>query len=231
MFIKNWIERRKCKKDIIYFAENYYKDSSIEGNLKLTEDQKRCLKGMIKNGRLLINGVRRSGKSLIEKIFTVHQLCCHPKTRILFVSLNDRMAQGNFNDIIDSFRLLPFFLRRKCKIENCYFRNIIFKKGGLITFGLYNSIKKGESYDISICDEVDFWDTERPTVISSNKCVYLSSKRSRASWFYKTWKNSMSGHEPIWKADYLDHKMSPHDALFLQKNLGKKQYSIEMEVF
>jgi hypothetical protein len=60
-------ELTKCKKDILYFAENYFTIVNLDRGkekIKLYGAQKRVLKSMVKNNRVVLLSSRQAGKAL-----------------------------------------------------------------------------------------------------------------------------------------------------------------------
>ena len=59
-------EYKKCKDDVIYFAENYYKAITEDGlvKIKLRPYQKKMIKAMVENRFTISNQSRQSGKAL-----------------------------------------------------------------------------------------------------------------------------------------------------------------------
>jgi hypothetical protein len=69
-------EYKRCKDDIAYFAENYYKAITEDGlvNIKLRPYQKEMIRSMSRNRFTISNQARQSGKTEAFRIFLIHYI-------------------------------------------------------------------------------------------------------------------------------------------------------------
>jgi hypothetical protein len=107
-------ELRRCKKDIVYFAENFfYIVSTDEGKQKITlyEAQKRMLLNMV-NNRFSVNlASRQSGKSTLLTIFVLWMACFNDDHRAAIVANKESTAINIFKRVRMAYEQLPNYIK------------------------------------------------------------------------------------------------------------------------
>lgn len=107
-------ELRKCKNDIVYFAENFFYIVSIdEGKQKihLYEAQKRMLLNMV-NNRFSVNlASRQSGKSTLLTIFVLWMACFNDDHRAAIVANKESTAINIFKRVRMAYEQLPNYIK------------------------------------------------------------------------------------------------------------------------
>jgi len=104
----------KCKNDIIYFTETYVKiqdPNKGRSLIKLYPYQKDVLKLYKDNKYVAITQARQSGKSQISAIYIVWYLCFHNDKTTAMLANKRQIAQEIFSRVMESFELLPHFLK------------------------------------------------------------------------------------------------------------------------
>lgn len=111
-------ELTKCKKDILYFAENYFTIVNLDRGkekIKLYGAQKRVLKSMVKNNRVVLLSSRQAGKTTLITIFALHYCLFNNDKSVLVVANTEKTAIGILSRIRTAYELLPNYLKAGVK--------------------------------------------------------------------------------------------------------------------
>lgn len=107
-------ELRKCKNDIVYFAENFFYIVNIdEGKqkIKLYEAQEKMLMNMA-NNRFSVNlASRQSGKTSLLTIFALWMVCFNDDYRIAIVANKESTAINIFKRVRMAYEQLPNYIK------------------------------------------------------------------------------------------------------------------------
>jgi len=207
----------KCKKNIIYFIDNYIKVIHVDRGLiplNLYDFQKKLCK-MVKNNRFNITMCcRQSGKTTVMMAYLLWYIIFHSDKVVGILANKGSTAREILGKLQLAYENLPNFLQHGV---------IEFNKG---TFYLENGSRviaastssdsiRGYSFSLIYIDEVafippniweQFWDSVYPTVSSGKETkVILVSTPNGMNHFYKLWrdsessKNSFVNYKVIWK--------------------------------
>jgi hypothetical protein len=105
---------QKAKGDIIYFAENYFHIVNLDRGkeiIKLYKAQKRILKSMVKNNRVILLSSRQAGKTTLITIFALWFTSFNPDKSILIVANKEKTAIEILGRIRLAYELLPNWLK------------------------------------------------------------------------------------------------------------------------
>lgn len=107
------IELKRCKEDIVYFANNYVKVVNPTGliNLKLRRFQEEALRTIQENRFTKINFERQTGKTLLLTITMVHQLLFGDGKKVLCLSKNGTLARMTMDQVKFVLKELPFYMK------------------------------------------------------------------------------------------------------------------------
>jgi hypothetical protein len=108
----------KCKKDIVYFAEKFFYIINLDRGkevIKLYKAQKRILKSMVKNNRVVLLSSRQAGKTTLVTIFALWYCCFNDDKSILVVANTEKTAIGILGRIRTAYEMLPNFLKPGAK--------------------------------------------------------------------------------------------------------------------
>ncbi len=111
----------KCSKDIIYFTETYvYISDPNKGRslIKLYDYQKDLLLNFQNNKYNIALQARQSGKSQVSAIFIVWYILFHNDKVIAMLANKAQIAREIFSRVLDTFELLPHFLKPGVKYYN-----------------------------------------------------------------------------------------------------------------
>lgn len=107
-------ELRKCKSDIVYFAENFFYIVNIdEGKqkIKLYDAQKTMLLNMV-NNRFSVNlASRQSGKTSLLTIFALWMVCFNDDYRAAIVANKESTAINIFKRVRMAYEQLPNYIK------------------------------------------------------------------------------------------------------------------------
>ena len=107
-------EIKKCEKNIIYFAENYFYIVNLDKGLikiPLRSYQKRVLREFRDNRFVVLLSSRQSGKTTMSTIYTLWKCCFNDFYRVLIVANKESTAKGIFNRVRRAYEQLPVWLK------------------------------------------------------------------------------------------------------------------------
>jgi hypothetical protein len=176
------VEWHKCKNDIIYFIETYCKDVTFDGLQlhKLYPKQKECIEAYLSSNNVVVNGVRQSGKSFLNLVYTCWLLCFHKDKQIVFISKSYNTDASRFRAILEN---LPEWMQPKYMKYNMHHIQTI--TGSSIIFTYYSCCStRARLVNVLVLDEpvwVDqnelenLWAAALPIVSQVDGQVILSS--------------------------------------------------------
>ena len=110
-------EYMKCRDDIGYFLEHYYKINTAEyGNVsfKPTDNQKESLQFIKDNKRAVVIDDRQTGKTTLMLGIALHKMVFGKHSTIAIVGFRDDVASELLNNLFKAFELLPIAFKMKC---------------------------------------------------------------------------------------------------------------------
>jgi hypothetical protein len=109
----------RCKEDIIYFAEKYFKIISFKGehSIELRDYQKRMLKAMVGGDddprpHCAVNASRQIGKTTISTIFITHFLIFNELKNVAILANREKTAIEIINKVKSAYVGLPLWLQQ-----------------------------------------------------------------------------------------------------------------------
>ena len=202
-------EIKRCREDIIYFCENYYRIQSLDKGLhivKLYDVQKELLKFMVDNNRVICLSPRQGGKSSTYCMYTLWLTCFRPDKKILMLAQRESTALELLDRIKTGYEYLPTWLKPGC---------VEFNKSS-ISFSNRSSIKgmasgsdsaRGTTVNVLILDEFAFlnksiadklFTSVYPVVSSSKngKVIIVSTPNGKNNLYYDLWKKANNKNDP-----------------------------------
>lgn len=199
-FQRRIIEIAKCKRDIVYFAEKYYRVINLDKGLhiiKLYDIQKEFLQFLVNNNKVICVSGRQQGKSTIYCIYSLWLACFYPEKKIMILANKASTALELLGRIEMGYEYLPHWIKPAC---------LVFNKGE-ITFANLSSIRafasssdaaRGFSANCVILDEFAFLQkniadklfTSMYPVISSSKngrFIVVSTPNGTDNLYYDIW--------------------------------------------
>jgi len=107
-------ELKKCKKNILHFAENYFYIVNLDRGkekIQLYSCQKRVLRSLRDNRFVILLSSRQSGKTTQMTIYCLWNACFQEDQRILIVANKEQTAKSIFKRIRIAYEMLPNFLK------------------------------------------------------------------------------------------------------------------------
>ena len=199
-FQRRVIEIARCKRDIVYFAEKYYRVINLDKGLhiiKLYDIQKEFLKFLVDNNKVICVSGRQQGKSTIYCIYALWSACFSSEKKIMILANKAATALELLGRIEMGYEYLPHWIKPAC---------LVFNKGE-ITFSNLSSIRafasssdaaRGFSANCVILDEFAFLQkniadklfTSMYPVISSSKngkFIIVSTPNGTDNLYYDIW--------------------------------------------
>jgi hypothetical protein len=195
----------KCRDDIFYFAENYYKILSLKEGMiipKLRDYQYDMINSYIKNRFSIILATRQAGKSTSFEIYLCWLILFHNDQRVAVLANKAEQSRDILRKVKEAYELLPMFLTQGIKTWNA--GSIKLENGSMVIASSTSSTAiRGKSVSTLIVDERAFiannnWDafisSVYPTISSSDKSkvIYVSTFNG-LNHFYQDWIKATKG--------------------------------------
>lgn len=206
----------KCKKDILYFAENYFFILNLdEGRqkIKLYPAQRRVLKKMSKDRFFCLLASRQIGKSTLMTIYILWLALFQDDQKILLVANKEATAIEIFQRVRMAYEMIPNWL--KSPVDGEYGKtSMVLANGSKISISTTTgTAARGQAISLLILDEVafiephlvnEFWASVFPIVSSSKKAkVFMcSTANGTGNLFHKIYTEAEKG-ESNWGCDKI----------------------------
>lgn len=152
------MEIAKCKRDICYFAEKYFKIINLDIGLttiKLYPKQKDLLDYFVKEKRCIVLASRQSSKTTTYTIYALWLCMFHNEKRIMLLANKADTVTEIMSRIQLAYEYLPNFL--KVAVITWNKQEIIFSnKSAIKGFATASDAARGYSANVVICDEFSF---------------------------------------------------------------------------
>jgi hypothetical protein len=200
-------EIEKCKKDILYFAENYFfilVPGKGKEKIKLYSAQKRILKKMKNDRFFILLASRQVGKSTLMTIYLLWTALFFNDERILLVANKEATAIEIFGRIRMSYELMPNWL--KSPIAETYGKTgMDLENGSRIQISTTTgTAARGQAVSILVIDECafieehmmdPFWASVFPIVSASStsKVFICSTPNGTGNLFHSLYTGAVEG--------------------------------------
>jgi hypothetical protein len=206
----------KCKKDITYFAENFFYITTSEFGkqmIKLYPPQRRILKSLGNHRFTIVCSSRQAGKTTLMTIFALWMTSFESDKRIVIVANKEKTAIMILRRIQTAYQKLPNWLKPGIKAWGS--TEIIFENDSSISISTTTgSAARGESINVLIIDEMahieehlieDFWGSVIPTIASSRttKIFAVSTPKGTGNKFYEIYTEAEAG-TSTWHSEKID---------------------------
>lgn len=210
-------ELRKCKSDVIYFAENFFYIVNLDQGkqkIKLYEAQKKMLLNMV-NNRFSVNlASRQSGKSTLLTIFVLWMACFNDDHRAAIVANKESTAINIFKRVRMAYEQLPNYIKPGVKDYGKTGMTLANDSSIVVSTTTATSIR-GDSLTTLAIDEVafiephileEFWSSVIPAVSSGKKTKVLlvSTPNGVGNKFYEIFSGAENGTLSSWKSSRID---------------------------
>jgi hypothetical protein len=217
-------ELKKCKEDIVYFAENYFHIINLYsggGVIKLYNVQKRILNSLISDNHLIVNSSRQTGKTVLETIYALWVACFYPNRNIVIVMCSADGAVNIFKRIKMAYEKFPSFL--KPDIQKVSKTSWSFNNGSKINVHSITSTFDFRGLAVSdlVVDEMSFMSENNlenlliamAPIISSkekSKIFITSTPNTRNNKFFQLYSLAGKGFLQNWKAEKINWQDIPN---------------------
>lgn len=198
--VKEW---KKCKNDILYFAEKYCKLMTPEGikHITLRDYQKRYLKHLEKNRLSIYLACRQCGKTTTSAIFMLHYILFNIDKNALVLGNKRKTAVEILDKAKKIFYEIPYFL--KPGIYKWNEAEIVLDNGCRL-MAEATTINSGISFTFHcvLADEfahikpniIDlFYNNIFPTITAGRARFIITSTQNGRNLFYRLYKAAESG--------------------------------------
>ena len=214
-----WVEDlEKCKKNILYFAENFFYIIVTDGEpprqkIKLRPYQKRILRSLRDNRFVVMLASRQSSKTTLMTIYSLWMACFNSDYRVLTVANKEDTAIKILKRVRTAYEQLPGYL--KPGVTEYGKTAISFGNGSSIGISTTSSdAARGDSVNCVIIDELafienniveEFWSAVYPIVSSSkkSKIFVASTPNGTGNLFHTLYEGAVAGTNG-WHAERVD---------------------------
>jgi hypothetical protein len=210
------IDLEKCRKNILYFAENFFYIVNLdEGRqkIKLRPYQRRILRSLRDNRFLIMMASRQSSKTTLMTIYALWVVCFYEDQRVLIVANKEATAIQIFKRIRIAYEQLPNYL----KPGTIEYGKTSLALGNGSSIGISTTSSdagRGESVNCVIIDEMahiednmmqEFWDSVYPIISSSqkSKIFVASTPKGTGNMFHTLYEGAVKG-ENGWHPERVD---------------------------
>ena len=211
----------KCRKDPIYFANNYYTIVSVRDSCKkiieLYSKQEQLINTFIDNDRIVCLASRQSGKTTGYCIYILWEALFNKDKNILICANKETTALEFIQRIKLAYELMPLWLKPGVEIDGWNKKSIKFSNGCKITgIATSSDSARGFSCDIIVLDEFsfvpnniasEFWQSVYPVISSGKhtKVIMVSTPNGASGLFYEIYERALLGiDEDGWKHFRID---------------------------
>jgi hypothetical protein len=210
-------ELRRCKNDIVYFAENFFYITNLDRGkekIKLYGAQRRVLTSLANNRFLALLAARQTGKSTLLTIYVLWMVCFNSDFRAAIVANKESTAIKIFRRIRMAYEQLPNYIKPGVKD---------YAKTGM-TLGNDSSVDvsttsttaiRGDSLNSLCIDEAafiephileEFWASVIPAISSgkTSKIFMVSTPNGVGNKFYEIYSAAENNPKSKWKAERID---------------------------
>lgn len=237
-------EFKKCKTDILYFAEKYCQIKTEDGHykhFKLRPYQKKFLKLAFTSRFTIYLSSRQIGKSIMTAILLLHYCCFNTEKNVLLLANKGLTVEEVLEKIRIIYIKIPMFLKPGLIKDNV--TSMIFDNDcKIMTSATTTDAGIGFAIDFLYADEFahvpdniarSFWKSIYPTLssIKNSKCILTSTPNgfnlfyeiySRSQKCLNSFKNMVTywyevpGRDESWKQEQIEN-LGGNEALFNQE--------------
>lgn len=198
--IEEW---KRCKNDIIYFANNYCKLMTPTGirNVEMRDYQRDYLEHLMKNRLSIFLSCRQSGKTTTSAIFLLHYILFNTDKNSLVLGNKRKTAVEILDKLKKIFLELPYFLKPGVYKWN---EGQIVLDNGCMCMAEATTTNSGISFTFHcvLADEFahiqpnildSFYNNLFPVVTAGKARFMISSTQNGYNLFYKLWCSAAEG--------------------------------------
>ena len=209
-------ELKKARRNILYFAENYFYIVNLDRGkekIALFKCQKRVLRALRDNRYVSLMASRQIGKTTLMTIYCLWIACFQEDQRILIVANKEQTAINIFRRVRLAYEMLPNHL--KPGVLEYGKTAMILSNGSSVGISTTSSdAGRGDSCNVLILDELafidahlvdPFWKSVYPIISSSkkSKIFVASTPNGTGNLFHQLYTNAVKG-DSVWHAERVD---------------------------
>ena len=210
-------EMKKCKNKITHFAENYFFITTLDDGkqkIKLYRPQKRIIKSLGKENRVVCLASRQTGKTTLMTIYALWLTCFEADKTVLIVANKKATAISILRRIRMAYEYLPNWL--KPGVKQWGKTEVVFVNDSRITISsTSSSSSRGETANCLIIDEAahilphimdEFWTSVIPIISSSSstKIFLVSTANGTSNKFYEIYAAAERGESKEWHHEKME---------------------------
>ena len=207
---------KKCKKNILHFAENFFYIVNLDRGkekIKLYKCQKKVLRSLRDHRYVSLLASRQIGKTTLMTIYCLWIACFQEDQRILIVANKEQTAINIFRRVRMAYEMLPNHL--KPGVNEYGKTAMVLANGSSVGISTTSSdAGRGDSCNVLILDELafiddhlvdPFWKSVYPIISSSkkSKIFVASTPNGTGNLFHQLYSNAIKG-ENNWHAERVD---------------------------
>lgn len=206
------MEYARCRQDIFYFAEKYYKTRNAKkggiDNIKLYPYQKKIVSHFVNPPKgkrnIIIMQPRQSGKTTVVSLYILHFLLFNTDKTAMILAQVEKTALEIMEKIKKAYELLPKWLQQGVCLDGWNKKSFKLENGCRCFCSTTSGVSSaGFTIDLLYLDEFalipnnlasDFYASVYPTVaaVPDSKIIITSTPRG-LNMFHDIWKKAMSG--------------------------------------
>ncbi len=239
---KELSEYIKCKKDPIYFIENYIKIIDLDNGVvlfKMWDFQRKLINAFIENRFVVSLLPRQMGKSITIGAFLLHCAVFNKHQFIGILANKAATSRKLLRDIQHMYEFLPFFLQPGIVTYNK--GSMEFGNGSTFTAASCSSDSvRGFTFSRIALDEFafvenadEFYESTYPVITSgSSSQVIVNSTPNGMNLFYKIWEDAKMERNDYYPIQVSWDEHPRRDTKWKEttiRNIGKKRFAQEFE--
>ncbi len=217
-------EFKKCRDDVVYFAENYFHIIVLDAEpprqkIELYEAQRRAIKTIIRNRRTIICASRQVGKSTLMTVVCLWYALFSTDFTTAILANKEDQAKEILERIKMAYEELPEWLKSGVKD---YTKELLHLQNGSKIFVSTTSADaiRGKSVNMLFIDEFahvrkeiadEFYKSIIPTISSSkkSKLIIVSTPKGKANKYYEIYNGATTGKTKGWNPVTIHYSEVP----------------------
>ena len=203
-------EYARCREDIIYFAEKYFKIVTIdEGEhlIELFDFQRKMLKAFVGDDdprqHLALCSSRQIGKTTISTIYILWFILFHEEKTVAVLANREKTAIEILKRIKEAFQNLPLWLQQGIDTDWSKTEILLENKSRIVAGSTASSAIRGYVINLLFLDEFafvpnniadDFMASVYPTIVTGKTSkIIVASTPNGMNHFYHIWREAVKG--------------------------------------
>jgi hypothetical protein len=234
-FKKRVREIKRCKEDILYFAEKYFfivSPDKGKHRIQMFDKQKQLVKSFQEFDRVVTLAARQTGKTTAYTVYLCWLMIFFKDKRILVCGNKQSTSKEIVSRVKLAFELLPLWL----KPATTEWAGLSFAlNNGSTIKGVATSASsaRGDSINVLVIDEAafippnimdEFWQSVYPTISApggNTQVIMVSTPNGTGNLFYETYESARLGLEGGWHLEQMNWDDRPgRDAAWKDKTIA-----------